>query len=756
MGCRECKGWLGWAAIAFAVGFPSSAGAAGVNGFVNARDSGESVGYARIALKEKNPPGAILTGAVGNAGGYYSIKGVASGSYILACDALGYATQSKEVTLTEGPDLRVDFDLEVQAFEMAPVEVTAKAEVEERVIQPGLIELPAETLARLPALVENDLIRSLQFLPGVQSASDVSSGLYIRGGGPDQNLILLDQIPLYNPTHAFGFFSTFNADAIKDVALFKGAYPARYGGRLGAVLDVANRDGNREKLTGRGGLSIIASRLTLEGPLGKGSWIVSGRRTHLDPVLAAIRSEDNEVPDYYFYDFNARVNQAPSEDDQLSASVYVGRDDLHLDLDRGSFLDVRWGNAAGTLKWTHLFRPGLFGNFLLAGSRYDNRSTFQIFETPIEFTNLVTDLSAKADVDWRVGRDHAVNVGLLASHFSFEYTSEFNRTKPPGYDERPTSVSLYAEDSWQVEPSTILKPGLRAEYFSEGDRVWLEPRVSVSRAVSPVIRFKAGGGLYTQHLQLISTEGFSGADLWAPTDGSADPGRSWQLVTGLEATPSTTYRVSAETYVTGLRNLVQLDNARSGDAEGQSTEDLFRTGGKGWAAGLELFAERRLGPLTGWIGYTLGWSRRTFEEINGGREFPPKYDRRHDLKIVAELDRSRWRYGLNFTYATGQAFTPAGGRFAIEEPASGQPDQGAVLFADKNSARLLPFHRLDVSVARKGHLFGARAEWVLQIFNLYNRRNEWFVTYDTDSVVADAEVTRQLPILPTVGVNLEF
>jgi hypothetical protein len=270
------------------------------------------------------------------------------------------------------------------------------------------------------------------------------------------------------------------------------------------------------------------------------------------------------------------------------------------------------------------------------------------------------------------------------------------------------------------------------------------------------MRLKGGGGLYTQHLQLVTTEGFSGADLWVPTDETAEAGRAWQVVASAELEPAKDHVVSAEAYYTGLQNLIQLDTRTSGDAEGQSTEDLFRTGGEGYATGLELFVQRNAGALTGWVGYTLGWSRRTFADVNLGKEFPPKYDRRHDLKVVAELQRGKWKYGVNFVYASGQAFTPAGSRFALDEPSTGETDQGIVDYPEKNGARLLPYHRLDASVARRGHLFGARAEWFLQIFNLYNRKNEWFVSYDTSESVVDADVAHQLPLIPTLGVNFEF
>jgi hypothetical protein len=279
----------------------------------------------------------------------------------------------------------------------------------------------------------------------------------------------------------------------------------------------------------------------------------------------------------------------------------------------------------------------------------------------------------------------------------------------------------------------------------------------VSRVLSDQFRLKVGGGGYTQHLQLVSTEAFSGADFWVPTDVTAKAGRSWQAVCGIEWESSIRHSISLEGYATSLRNLVQLDNLRSPDASGTSTEDIFFTGGRGWAAGVELFAQRKTGPLTGWIGYGLGWSRRRFGEVNRGETYPPKYDRRHDLKVVADWKRRKWSYGAAFLYGTGQAFTPAAARYTLVNPANGgRPDEGLLLPGAKNSARLLPYHRLDVSVTRHGSLFGMKADYFLQVFNLYSRKNEWFIQYDTDDPQTVPKVVHQLPIVPTIGVNFEF
>lgn len=733
-------------------------------------ESGESIAYARVSLTpdstavDSAAAPAPLSRTAGSAGrtltnpsGYYAIPGVSAGRYTLEIRAVGFRDHRESIVLGEG-ETRRDATLEPAPFPVPTVDVAGtRSRPREEQTLTGYVELPAKQLARLPAVGEQDIIRSLQLLPGIQSASDVSTGLYIRGGGPDQTLILLDQIPLYNPTHAFGFFSTFNPGAIKDMLLYKGAYPAPYGGRLGAVLDVSNRDGNRNQFHGQGGVSVIAGRLTVEGPIQNGSWVLSARRTYLDPILNAVRSDSNEVPSYYFYDVNGRVNRSLSSRDNVMISGYGGKDDVHLDLDIGSYVDIRWGNSAGTAKWTHLFGPGLFGNFLVAASEYRSDTEVRIFDTPYRVSNRLLDVSVKGDLNWRPGRGHEINAGLLASRYHFEYDQEFNGVPQPGLDQTPAAVSVYAEDDWDLSALTAVRAGLRLERFGKRGRFGLEPRVSVSRILSDRFRLKAGGGGYTQHLQLVSTEAFSGADFWVPTDVTAKAGRSWQAVCGVEWEPSTRHSVSLEGYATSLRNLVQLDNLRSPDASGTSTEDLFFTGGRGWAAGVELFAQRKTGSLTGWIGYGLGWSRRRFSEVNRGETYPPKYDRRHDLKLVADWKRRKWSYGAAFLFGTGQAFTPAAARYTLINPANGgTPDDGLLLPGAKNSARLLPYHRLDVSATRHGSLFGMKADYFLQVFNLYSRKNEWFIQYDTDDPETVPKVVHQLPIVPTIGVNFEF
>ena len=662
-----------------------AAQAATLSGFVNDADNGESLPLASVVLTQ------VQLGAASNSSGYYAVKEVPAGTYEVVISYIGYKSWRDTLAFSDR-DVRLDVALQVESVDLEEIVIQAERSEElEQATQSSFIALQVEPLQQMPAIGEADLLRSLQLLPGIQSASDISSGLYVRGGGPDQTAILLDHIPLYNPSHLFGFFSTFNADALKDVQLYKGAYPAAYGRTLGAVLDVSNREGNRQHFSGRGGVSLIASRLLAEGPVGQGSWMMAGRRTYLEPVLSAIRSRGVDIPlNYYFYDFNGKVNQRWG-DDTFTVSTYWGQDDLRVDIEdeNESFVDLRWGNRALTARWTRVFSPTLFGHFMAAGSSYESTLLFSFFDTPFSIANSIRDWSFKGDVDYFANRNHTLTLGFLATLFEFDYDESFNQQDQSDLYQRSVLASAYVQDEWQAGPTTRLRLGGRGTYFSVADRLHFTPRMSLSHALSDKIRIKGAAGMYRQYLQLITTEAFSGGDFWVPLDSSVEPGRSYQGVIGTEWDPSRRYQLSVEAYYTDLANLVVLDNAVAVDSEDTRSDDIFKSGGSGWASGVEVFLQRRTGALTGWVGYTLGWTRRTFPELNRGRTFPPKYDRRHDLSFVVSYQAGKWRLGSNLVYATGQAFTPASARYSLREPTTGSV-KDYVLPAERNSARLLP------------------------------------------------------------------
>ncbi len=728
---------------------PLSVRAATLSGFIADRSNGESLPYANVMLKGRDRP----IGALSNVDGYYAIQGVpADTPYVLTISYIGYISFQDTLSFRAGETRRLDVQLKPDLIVVEEIVVEGKREEEEQRIQPGFVEVETAKIREMPAIGETDILRSLHLLPGIQAASDISAGLYIRGGGPDQTLILLDQMPLYNPSHAFGFFSTFNPDAIRDMSLHKGAYPAKYGGRLGSVLDVHNKDGNRKGFDASGGISLIAARLTLEGPTPKGSWMVSGRRTYIDPLLSFIRDEDTDVPTYYFYDLNAKLNQDFSDNDKVQISGYFGRDDLIFDVDEDAFFSIRWGNTAFLGKWTHVFSPALFGNFVVAGSDYASKIELNLLDTPILLSNSISDFTIKGDVDWFAARDHAISGGFLATHYNFEFNQDFNRGSQFDLNLTPNLLSMYVQDHWQPGSAADIRLGMRSSYFSAGDRFHVEPRLSMSYRRGNW-RWKAAGGSFHQYLQLVTTELFSGGDYWVPLDESVEPGRSWQSVAGVEWEPSERYQATVEAYYTDMANLIVLDNRIAADIDAKTVEDTFVSGGTGYATGVEVFLQRRTGRLTGWIGYTLGWTRRTFAELNQGKAFPPKYDRRHDVSFVSNYRLGRWSFGANYVYGTGQAFTPASARYSLRSPAvPHRQTESLVLPSDRNSARLLPYQRLDLSVKMRFRAFDVNGEFFVQVFNVFNRRNEWFVIFDE----FEPDVVKMLPIVPTLGINFNF
>ncbi len=728
--------------------------AANLTGTVSDGASREALGFVNVVailLADENE----RRGASSDGDGVYLIEKLRPGTYRVMASRIGYETRTDTVRVTE-PVSRFDIRMSESALPFDPVDVTGDRLAKEKEVQTGLVSLDTEALKALPSIGEFDPIRSLQLLPGVQAASDISSGLYIRGGGPDQTLVLLDQVPVYNPTHAFGFFSTFNGDLVDRVKLYKGAYPAEYGGRLGGVVEIQTKDPKVDEFEGFAGLSTITSRVTMQGKAGsRGGWLFGARRTFLEPLLSAIRTEDNEIPSYYFYDLNGKYFYESRDGDQVTVSAYNGRDNLRFDLDEDSFINLRWGNTLLSTSYSHIFATAFLTNFRLSMSEYRSDNDVQIFTTPFSVDNRLFDLSARADVTYELNSNRRWTTGVLASTYKFEFKQTFNEDEQLDYERTPYDVSVYIQDDWQATETTRIQTGLRGRYFSDGDRYLAEPRFSIGQRLNDQWRMKLGGGLYNQYLQLITTEGFSAGDFYVPIDETAEPGQSKQIVFGLEYEPSDEFQYTAEYYFTDLANLVVLDNRVTPDQEEITAETLFVTDGSGWASGVELFAQRRVGNLTGWIGYTLGWTRRTFSELNGGDPFPPKYDRRNDFSAVATWKRGPWTYGASLVYGTGQAFTPATALYALQNPTEDLYEV-FVLPGERNSARLLPYHRMDVSVTRDFTMFGKQAKWMVQVFNIYSRRNEWFVQYNTEDLSTMPEVFKMLPLIPSLGVEFDF
>ncbi|MGB0347045.1 MAG: TonB-dependent receptor [Balneolaceae bacterium] len=391
-----------------------------ITGYVSDENSGETLISANVAILELN------RGSATNTLGYFSIPNIEPGTYTIACSYIGYDLFTQEISLKPGENLRFDIKLKPSVFEGEEIVVESEAELQElKTI--GTAQVKTELIKALPAIFEADVFRSIQYLPGVKSASDFSSGLYIRGGSPDQTLIMLDQTTVYNPSHFFGFFSTFNPDAIKDVRLFKGGYPAEYGGRLGSVLSVYNKDGNRNNYQGTVTLGMLASRAAIEGPIKNGSFMLAGRRSTLEPLLAALRQNTENIPSlFYFYDFNGKINYDASLNDKFHLAFYSGADKVRFPFADDAEFTLNYGNQTVSANWTHIFNEKVFSNFILTGSRYFNFPEFEFAGTPFERDNNIYDFSLKSDVEYIPNEKHQISTGIWAGVFTLRLQDRFD------------------------------------------------------------------------------------------------------------------------------------------------------------------------------------------------------------------------------------------------------------------------------------------------------------------------------------------
>ncbi len=720
-----------------------------LNGYVTDQANGETLLFANIILK------GTTRGANTNTSGYYRLVGIPPGTYTVQFTYVGYRTVERELTFAEGQTIRLDVALEPEGNVLGEVVVEADAEREEaRNI--GAARVQTQLIREVPAVLQADVFRSIQLIPGVKSANDFSSGLYIRGGGPDQTLILLDRTTVYNPSHFFGFFSTFNPDAIKDVRVYKGGYPAEYGGRLGSVIDLYNKDGNRNRMGGTLSLGMLSSRAMIEGPYARGSYMLAVRRSTIEPILAALRGSVENIPrSFYFYDVNGKVNADLDDRNKLNLAFYGGEDNVDFPAADDLDLLLKYGNRTMSGTWTHLFSDRMFGNLTVTGSRYFNRPVFDIGGTEITRSNDVYDVSLKGDLDRAVTESHNISVGFWAGNLVLTLDDTFDGMATTQSRIQTTYMSAYVQDTWKWGPRTTLTSGLRLNRFSAGDYLRLEPRVSLEHAPEPGLRLQAAYGRYYQFLTLITNEAFSGFDVWLTTDTGVPPAWGDQFVLGLKAYPADGWNLEVETYYRTMRDLFELE-PRLNDTAGLDYAELFRRG-RGFAYGAEILVQRSQGRLNGFVGYTWGTTRRRFENYNQERFFPPKHDRIHDLNVVANWHfNRRWKATGVFSYATGQAYTEVLGRTQVGDPfGSGTIDP--VIVGKVNASRLPAYHRMDIGFTRTGTFFGwGTAEFQIQFINIYSRRNIWFYNYDLEKNPPTKSEIPLLPFIPTLTYTVQF
>ncbi len=723
-----------------------------ISGFVRDSESSETLILANIRIQDTS------MGAASNTSGYYALTGLSAGSYVLLVSYIGYI--SKEIEVTLGPDqqIRLDIELDPQGFEVGEVVITAEEDTEEEQRQLGAVKMTTATIRKLPTILEPDVFRSLQLLPGVKAASDFSSGLYIRGGSPDQTLILLDRTTVYNPSHFFGVFSTFNPDAIKDIRLYKGAYPSSYGGRIGSVVDIYNKEGNRKETEGTFTLGLLASRAMVEGPHKWGSWMLAVRRSTVEPILAAARgSGSGNIPEkFFFVDTNGKVNFDLSEDNRLSFSFYTGKDVVVVPIVSDVDVQLRYGNETVSANWTHLFSDRLFSNFTFTRSHYFSKPSFEFASTFSSQDNQVRDYSVKSDLEFIPDSRHTLKAGFWGGQLRFDLTNTFDRTEVFSLVTRSLYGNGFAEYIYRPTELWTITSGARASYFENGQFFRVEPRLSFERQLSEQLFAQLGLGRYNQFLTLVSNEAFSGLDVWLTSANGVPPAYGDQYVTGLKYRTPNGFRIEWEGYYRTMRDLFSL-NPFLPDIAGLAYKDMFHFG-DGYAWGSEVFVEGHLGPISGFAGYTYSITRRRFPAINERAYYSPKYDRTHDLNMTASYNLSRsWQLTAVFNYATGQAYTEPASQYRLTHSPF-QVDDTNVLISPFNGSRLPAYHRLDIGATKKGTLFGAAFELQLQVVNAYNRKNIWFpfFEFEDDGSVSREDVT-QIPFpIPNIAFTLNF
>ena len=726
--------------VAFSVA-PTSA--ATLSGFVRGANDGEALPYANVAVR-----GTTL-GAVTNQKGYYVIAGIPAGEYEISFSYVGYRTDVRAVTLAQDGDLLLTTEMQPQAVPLEGVEV--KAGRSETVIEPSKLAMQTRQLAAVPAVAEADVFRAVQALPGVSTLSDYSSGLYVRGGSPDQNLVLLDDIDVYNPSHLFGFFSTFIVDAVKTVELQKSGYPARYGGRLSSLLDVHNREGNRKEFEGVTRTSVIATSATLEGPWKRGSWMLAGRRTYIGPLARAAKID---LP-YRFYDVQGRLNFDAGTNDRMSLSYYRGWDRLNWKKPGLNVL-LDWGNDTWSSQWTHIFNTRLFSHFVVGRSLFDSHAAVAFREFEAEMLNRISDVSAKGSLSYVPSSVHMIDFGAEAKALRFSFRRQSGMEDRLTFKYDGVYSAIYGQDSWKLSPGWQAQTGLRLDYYSKGEYFKLGPRLSLRHQIDETKAVHATYGRYSQFLNLVSQEGASFADMWFPVDRTLAPGSADHYILGLELGPYEKLDLSVEGYYKPYRSVVEFSEefTRSLVSPEAQLNQLFNSG-TGKAYGADVYLRDRVAGFEGWVGYSWGVTTRKIRGYNFGQTYHPNYDRRHQIVLIQ--DRSlgrRWKLNFSFRFGSGEPVTLAVGRYTYRDISGREHD--TVLEGEKNAYRLPAYHRLDIGFVYHENHGSWSIEPNIQIINVYNRKNVYIRSYDLTKNPATFDDVTMIPLLPTIGINIFF
>jgi len=743
--------------------------AAPIRGFVVDGASGEPLPSASVVIE------GTRYGVMTNSDGYFVLHHAKSGLIALSISYLGYSSLRTEIPAQIDDNAKpLRFELQRKGVVLKEMVIRAsKTEAEEVRQSPRVSTVPVEAklIKAMPSLgAEMDVLRALQSIPGVKASSDISSALHVRGGSPDQTLILMDHTVVYNPSHLFGLFSTFNADAVKHIDLIKGGFPAEFGGRSGSVLEVITNEGNRKQNQGLVTVGLISAKAAYEGPLpaNRGSYAFSGRRTYFDPMLAAVReAADIDLPSYYFYDVNGKINLDLTDRTTLTMAGYAGDDILKFNFgpsDERLFFHLKWGNKTFSTRLRHALNRDLYFSGSVAVSKYTSEwGMNDSIVTLDEAVDRLSDVAYKADVEYHGIPDHRIKTGVWVSRYGIRFKEWNTDLVYVDVDARTLNYSLYAQDHWRVNPYLELQLGLRGYYHEAGAHRSLDPRISAVMHYDDRRRFKLGIGRYTQWMNLMTFgEGFANFDTWFPIDESMNPSHSDQIVAGFEWDREDGYEFTTEGYYTEMSGVASFNPMVD---RGDQLTDAFVTG-RGFAYGWEAMLQKKMGDVTGWVGYSLSWTKRRFPNtgINSGEWFYPKWDRRHDFVATTVYPlNERWDLSGSWRYNTGQGYTQGLGMYTVRF-AELSPDDFAnynrtVLPGSKNNYRYPADHRLDLTATYKHRFLGSEsypAKLVFSIYNVYSRRSYWMRYFDTNKNPVEVTDVKLLPILPLVSYEVRF
>ena len=744
-----------------------------ISGLIADATTGEALIGTNILLYKDslNPSQPPYLGTVTNRYGFYIISSIPAAHYYIIAKYLGYKTIVNEIKQVSSQTVyRLNFELQPENLELE--EIIVKGEKQPT---PGIstIDVSPEILKKLPSLSgEVDLFRSLQMLPGVTTVSEISNGLYVRGGSPDQTLTLVDGITIYNPAHLGNFASTFNSDALKDVKLIKGAFPAEYGGRLSSVLDIKLRSGTKESNKGIINIGAVNSHATFEGPMGNNTtYMISGRKMYYD-LFQKNFDENSTIPRYNFYDLSAKITRIMSDESILFISGMYDKDNVYSPAARNTDYNISWKNAAVGLNWIQINSNSVFINSLLSFVDYNFRSEISDSLTPGTIKNYFSssnlkDIDARQKIELNWNEDNISKIGFdLAIHiydllYSDIYDPAIESDPFAGFDLTSMEASLFFQNESHITDNFNTNIGGRIYYFNQRKYLSFEPRISADYSPFSNFRIKAAFAIAHQFLHLIVRNDIAlPTDLWYPSTKNIKPGKSTQYVLGFDYTLPQ-YVFSIEGYYKRMKSLYEFKNNPLFNPRDNNIDNQF-TEGEGEAYGIELFANRTISSVSGWIGYTLSWARCQYDELNAGRVFYPRYDRRHDFSVVVTYEPDKnWLFGATWIYTSGPGYTLPTAQFFFSGNYPGGVGGINFNYTERNGYKLPAYHKLDLSTAYKFNWVNFQWEVYLNIYNVYNRNNAFaqYVTFEKDAQGNDIPKLKQIslfPIIPMAGIKMEF